>query len=424
MSDVQVPAGGHRPVALVIGGVSPHIAVIERLRSMGFETVLLDYKEAPPAAPHADRHLQVSTLDAQAVEQVARDLNAAAVINVCLDQPLPVVARVRAALALPSPLTAEAAHRLTNKDAMKQVLRAAGVDTARWVVSPGTVAPDVTGLRFPVVAKPVGGTGSLGVVFARDADDLTAQLGQTLAAARDGAILVEEFIEGLELSIDCIVIGGAVHVLLARERHKTWFSDGREATCHATLAPAALSAAVIDLMQDQARAIARAFGIQDGPMLIQSILTADSRLVVLEVAGRIGGGPGANRVVELVTGFDYVGASIDQQLGNRVPFTTRPDGRLFSANNAYALEGVFDRLVGMEALVADGLVEEYYTYRMRGEAISGHLSGRSRVTAFVVAGLDRADLRDRLEQVYARLDILDPQGRSILRRDIGLHHGL
>lgn len=413
-----------KPAALVLGGVSPHIAVVERLKALGYRVVLADYKDAPPAAAFADTHLQISTLDADAVEQAARDVGATAIVNVCLDQPLPVVAAVRQALGLASPLSPDAAHRLTDKDAMKQVLREAGVDTARWVVADTPEALDTTGLRFPVVAKPVGGTGSLGVVFARDEADLAAQLDQSFAMARGGAVLVEEFVEGLELSIDCIVIGGEVHVLLARERHKTWFSDGREATCHATVAPAALTPATEALMQEQARAIAPAFDVADGPLLIQSILTADGRLVVLEVAGRIGGGPGANRVVELVTGFDYVGASIDQQLGRPVRFETRPDGRVFSANNAYASAGAFDRLEGMEALLSDGLVEEHYVYRMQGEEISDHLSGRSRVTAFVAADTDRAALKARLEAIYARLDVLDTEGRSILRRDIGLHHTL
>lgn len=413
-----------RPVALVLGGVSPHIAVVERLRRLGYETVLADYKPAPPAAAHADRHLQISILDAAEVEQAARDIQADAIVSVCLDQPLPILARARATLGLASPLTPDAAHRLTNKDAMKQVLREAGVDTARWVVADSPETLDISALRFPVVAKPVGGTGSLGVIFARDAAGLEAQLDQSFAMARGGEVLVEEFIEGLELSIDCMVIGGAVHVLLARERHKTWFSGGQEATCHATIAPAQLSPATQALMTDQARAIAPAFDIADGPMLIQSILTEDGRLVVLEVAGRIGGGPGANRVVELVTGFDYVGASIDQQLGRPVTLRTKPDGRVFAANNVYAGEGVFDRLTGMEALLEDGLVEEHYVYRMRGEEISDHLSGRSRVTALVAAAESHDALKARVAEIYDRLDILDPEGRSIMRRGIGAHHTL
>lgn len=419
-SDLSNP----KPRALVLGGVSPHIAVVKRLKDLGYETVLADYKDAPPAAAVADRHLQISTLDLQAVEQAAREIGAQAIVSVCLDQPLPILAAVRKSLGLASPLTPEAAHRLTNKDAMKQVLREADVDTARWVVGDSPETLDTTGLRFPVVAKPVGGTGSLGVIFAKDPAELAAQLDQSFAMARGGEVLVEEFIEGLELSIDCIVIGGTVHVLLARERHKTWFSDGREATCHATIAPARLAAETEALMKAQACAIAPAFDIADGPMLIQSILTNDGRLVVLEVAGRIGGGPGANRVVELVTGFDYVGASIDQQLGRPVTLAMSPDGRVFSANNAYGGAGTFDRLTGMDALLDEGLVEEHYVYRMQGEEISDHLSGRARVTAFVCAAEDHAALKARLAEVFRRLDVLDPEGRSMLRRDIGLHHSL
>ncbi len=413
-----------RPRALVIGGVSPHIAVVERLKALGFDTILADYKDAPPAAAHAGRHLQISTLDTDAVLQAARDLDVAAIVNVCLDQPLPVVATVRAALGHAAPMTPEAAHKLTDKDAMKQVLRAAGVDTARWTVAERLDALDARGLTFPVVAKPVGGTGSLGVIFARDAAALDAQLGQSFAAARGGGVLVEEFIEGRELSIDCIVIGGAVHVLLARERHKTWFSGGQEATCHATVAPAELGPETQAQIDAQARAIAPAFGIKDGPLLIQSIMAPDGRLVVLEVAGRIGGGPGGNRVVAMATGFDFVGASIDQQLGRPVTYHTQPDGRVFAANNVYAGQGVFDRLTGMQALLDEGLVEEHYTYRMQGEPISDHLSGRSRVCAFIAAAADHAALKARLADIYDRLDILDPAGRSIMRRDIGLHHTL
>lgn len=47
------PSSTH-PTALVLGGVSPHIAVIDRLRVLGYRPVLTDYKHAPPAAPHAE----------------------------------------------------------------------------------------------------------------------------------------------------------------------------------------------------------------------------------------------------------------------------------------------------------------------------------------------------------------------------------
>lgn len=412
------------PTALVTGGVSPHIAVIKRLKSLGYRTVLVDYKETPLAAPHADLHLQISTLDADAVEQAARTENASAIVNVSLDQPLPIVAEVRVRLGLASPLSPEAAFRLTNKDAMKQVLRNAAVDTAKWTSAQTAEELDLTGLRFPVIAKPIGGTGSLGIILAQKPADLIAQLDHCFAQARGEGVLVEEFIEGLELSLDYIIIGGEVHFLLARERYKTWVPDGKGLTCHATLAPGLLEPETEALGQKQAEAIAAAFGIQDGPLSVQAILTADGRLCVLEVAGRIGGGPGSNRVVSLVTGFDYTGASIDQQLGRPVTFETHPDPRIFCAHNVYASEGRFDRVTGMEALHDEGLVMEEYRYKVAGETVPDQLSSRSRVTAFIACADSRDALRDRLARIYDRLDILDHEGRSILRRDIALHHTL
>lgn len=425
MKDTDRPASVRsKPVVLVMGGVSPHIAVIERLKILGYYTVLVDYKDAPLAAPHADRHLQVSTLDPAAVERAAREVGAVAVINVSLDQPLPVVAQVRAAMGMPSPLTPEAAHRLTNKDAMKQLLQDVGVDTARWVRATRREDLDVGGLCFPLIAKPINGTGSLGVVVAQTPADLESQLDHCLAQARGEGIMVEEFIEGLELSLDFIVIDSVVHRLLARERYKTWVPGGKGVTCHATLAPGSLSASVNAISLKQARLIARAFGISDGPLSVQSIMTSDRRLVVLEVAGRIGGGPGSNRVVSLATGFDYMGASLDQQLGRPVAFELVRDDRVFCAHNVYAGAGVFDRVTGMEEMVEEGLVLENYRYKGQGEMVDDLLSSRSRITAFIAAAADRNTLRGNLARIYERLDILDPDGHSILRRDIALHHTL
>lgn len=410
-----------RPIVMVTGGVSPHITVLKRLRELGYETVLLDYKPNPVAAEHADRHLQISTLDTEAVLQAARDLNAHQIVNVCLDQPLPIVAHVRETLGLPSPLSTTAATALTDKAVMKDVLRDAGIDTARWTLVLSPDAPIPEDLRFPLVAKPVGGTGSLGLAVIRDPADLRQGLARSFEQARDAAVLLEEFVEGLELSVDYIAIDGHVQLLQTRERHKTWFSDGRENTCHATIAPAALSTEALDLLRARGPVFARAFGIENGPLLAQGILTADGRFVILEIAGRIGGGPGGTRVVHLSTGFDYVAASVDQQIGRTPLPPGKPDSRIFSANNVYASEGVFDQLIGMEDLIADGLVMEHYVYRQKGEAIPAHLSGRSRVTAFVAAAPDLATLRKNLKDIHDRLDILDPEGRSIMRRDIGYH---
>lgn len=413
-----------KPVALILGGTSPHIAVVRKLQDMGYYTVLVDYKSSPPAAAVADHHSQISTLDRDAVLKAAQDWNAQAVVNVCLDQPVPVVAWVQEQLGLPCIINSQVAQLVTNKDDMKQALVAAGVPTAGWAMLAQPDDAAALKLDFPVVAKPVAGTGSLGVVFARDAAQLAQVLGHSFEHASGNGVLVEEFIEGLELSVDCIVVEGKVHVLLARERHKTWLADKTESTCHASLSPAELTSQETLSVDQVCSAIAQGFGLENGPMLVQGIVDKTGRFVVLEVAARLGGGPGASRVVALKTGFDYVQASIDQQLGRPVTVALRDSGYFYAANNVYASAGIFAQISGLEDAVNAGLIEEYYVYRTPGDEMPERLSGRSRVTAFVTKSKTRIGLAQKMEQIIPMLDIRDSEDKPVLRADIGLHRSL
>ena len=52
-----------KSVALVLGGTSPHIELINQLKARGYYVVLWDYLKNPPARKFADRFMQESTLE-------------------------------------------------------------------------------------------------------------------------------------------------------------------------------------------------------------------------------------------------------------------------------------------------------------------------------------------------------------------------
>ena len=53
--------------AIVLGGTDDHIKLIELLKSKDYFVILVDYYENPPAKNAADKHIQESTLDKEAV---------------------------------------------------------------------------------------------------------------------------------------------------------------------------------------------------------------------------------------------------------------------------------------------------------------------------------------------------------------------
>ena len=70
--------------------------------------------------------------------------------------------------------------------------------------------------------------------------------------------------------------------------------------------------------------------------------------------------------------------------------------------------------------VADGVVEGFYVHKAKGASIGATLSASDRVASFVVRGDSGDELLRRIRMAMDRLDIVDVEGRSILRRDVYL----
>jgi D-alanine-D-alanine ligase len=86
-----------------------------------------------------------------------------------------------------------------DKDLSKKLFRAAGVQTADWLMAPATVEEVEKKLRFPVVVKPSkqGSTVCLSVV--KKQDDLQPAI--TEAWRYDDEVMIEQFIPGRELTV-------------------------------------------------------------------------------------------------------------------------------------------------------------------------------------------------------------------------------
>lgn len=120
------------------------------------------------------------------------------------EQHVEVAARVAAVYGLPGPgLRAAAISR--NKVMQRLLCAARGVPVPPFaVVTTADEAHEFLAAHAPVVAKPCGGSGSDGVRRLDDAADLT----DYLAAAPNAPFLLEKYVAGRELSVECLVLDG------------------------------------------------------------------------------------------------------------------------------------------------------------------------------------------------------------------------
>jgi len=276
---------------------------------LGFELLFATDRCHRLDDPWQDRAVAVRFHDVDAsvaaIVERAREFPVDGVIAVG-DQPVPLAARAAEALGIRWHTPAGAAASI-DKRRSRAALAAAGLPSPRFTTlhiedagnGPAAEAPPESGLDFPMVLKPLGLSGSRGVIRADNADAFAAASARIAAllarpqirAARSGledAILVEEYIPGREFAIEGALTDGTLTVFAIFDKPDPLEGPFFEETIYVTPSrvPEALQQRMAACVQDAAVAL----GLRHGPVHAECRVAADEEVYVLEVAARPIGG--------------------------------------------------------------------------------------------------------------------------------------
>ncbi|WP_435127244.1 ATP-grasp domain-containing protein [Actinacidiphila sp. bgisy144] len=175
-----------------------------------------------------------------------------------------------------------------------------------------TTAASRTG--FPVVLKPASHAASIGVIRVDTPEELPAAWEFAAAGAGEQGpegqgVLVEEYLVGPEISVECVTIGGTT-TAVAVTRKEVGFAPYFEETGHTVTAGDPL----LPHVAPTAAQAVRALGITDGVQHVEMRLTAAGPRII-EVNSRIGGDL-IGELVSLATGLDLPRIAADIACGN------------------------------------------------------------------------------------------------------------
>ncbi|MFF6809256.1 ATP-grasp domain-containing protein [Streptomyces sp. NPDC012403] len=316
-------------------------------------------RSAPEGAAHpllgARNVITADTNDTEALLPRVERLHAVfgfdGVVTSC-DYYLPTVARVAARLGLPGPAP-EAVESACRKDATRRVLADAGVPGPRFAVHEewAELARSAREIGYPLVVKPVDLCAGMYVRRVDDEEQLAAAV-RALAdfpvnargQRRAPVVLLEELLDGPEVSVETVSHAGAVHVVGVTDKSVGGAPAFIE-TGH--MFPAALPAAAAEAAEQTALGALKALGLTDGVVAHTEIKLTSAGPRVVEVNPR----PAGNRITELVrhvTGIDLAAAFVDVCLG-RAPDLRRTDTGLRSAAVGFLVPRTTGTLEALDA---------------------------------------------------------------------------
>ncbi len=401
--------------ALVLAGGYPQIALINELKSRGFTVLLADYYENPVAKPYADKFFQASTLDVEAITKIAKDEQVDFLITACTDQALLTVAKVSETLGLPCYINYKTALNVTNKSYMKEVFTKNNISTAKHLIMAELDEALIKDLKYPSIVKPVDCNSSKGVKKVYNKEELKAAFDEAVRLSRTDTAIIEEFIEGLEITVDVQIENGKALVLSKAYSDK--IPDDDKFVIYRTRYPINESDAVNKQIEITAQQIADAFGLKNSLMLIQMI-SDGNQIYVLEFSARTGGGV-KYQLIKRVSGFDVIKAVVDLTIGNNPHVQVCPPETKYISNVfIYCNSGIFDRLYGFEELKEQGVISEYFLFKWKGAEMGGATNSGDRIAGFTVQGNSFEEIKANYNLALSKIKVLDPNGNDIMRHDL------
>ena len=365
---------------LVLGAGVAQLGLLEAAAARDLTVIAVDRDPLAPGFAFATERAVVSSEDEQGVERLARARSVDGLISPGADWPVGIAARVAEHLGLPHPISGATAVLATTKTRQRERFAAARV------LQPQTFATADPAIPFPCVVKAPDRQGQRGLTLVSERSGLAAAVEAAAAESRGGGVLVEELIDGPELTVNAVSVDGVFVPLTVTDR---LLAD--PPAFGVALAHAWPSRYGTDGVVAAARAAVAALGITNGPSYTQLRLGADGRAYVVEVAARLGGGHDAE-LCRSALGVDLNDAALSFALGEPCDDVSQSSG----VGGACVLflvapEGVLRAVEGVEEAAALDGVAWVRVYRRPGWRFGPLRRGADRAGAILATGADRDD---------------------------------
>lgn len=301
----------------VIGASYLQQPLVEKAKEMGLEIHCFAWEDGAVCKDIADHFYPISIIEKEEILSICQQVGINGICTIASDVAAPTVAYVAEKMGLVGN-SYESAVRANNKYLMRESFSKADVPCPKYMVAtPDTLnTPTVLdGLRefqYPIIIKPSDRSGSLGVSKICTPAEYYPAIDQAMKVSFRHEAMIEEFIEGREISVEFISYQGHHYPLQITDKVTTGAPHFVELEHHQ---PSSLSKEMYETIYSITEKALNALGITNGASHSEYKITPKGRIAIMEIGARMGGDFIGSDLVRLSTGYDFLKGVIEVALG-------------------------------------------------------------------------------------------------------------
>ena len=303
---------------MIVGASVLQLPAILKAKEIGLHVAVVDYNQEAIGIPHADKFYDASTMDEDAVLAAAEEYQPDGIMTLATDMPMRGVAKASDKLHLHS-INYVTALKATDKSLMIKAFKQFDVPSPWYfdIASFDELKTLEGKVDFPCIIKPTDNAGSHGVAKVNDFKELLENYEYAHSCSRHGEVIVEEYLEGPEVSVEVMVVNGKVNILQITDKITT---EAPHFVEMGHTQPSRLPDSIQEAICQVATMACLSVGIDKGPAHVEMKVTKRGP-VMIELGARMGGDNITTHLVPLSTGIDMVGSTIKVALGEEPDIT-------------------------------------------------------------------------------------------------------
>ncbi len=371
---------------LIIGASVLQLPAIKRAKELGYYVGVVDYDPNAVGIQFADEYFNVSTIDIDGVTEVAKKFSPDGIMTLATDMPMRSIAGATSACGLQG-ISMETAIKSTDKGEMIKCFAENNVEHPWFYIvdSDDKFNETKSLVTFPCIMKPTDSSGSRGVMLLNSVDELEKAYDYTKSFSRCGAVIIEEYLKGSEVSVEVVAVDGTPNVLQITDKLTTGAPHFVEMG-HSQ--PSRLPESDKNDISDLAKRAVKSVGIKNGPAHVEIMLT-DNGPKMIELGARMGGDCITTHLVPLSTGIDMIKSTIDISCGIK-PDIERKFNKASAIRYFNVGHGTITNISGVEEAQSIPGVIEITFVKSIGDTVGEIGSSTDRV-GFVIAQADTAE---------------------------------
>lgn len=393
--------------SVLIFGVGPlQKSIIGRARLLGLYTVGIDPAENAACRNEVDAFEVVGGQNYEGTCSVIERYGIDAIVTAATDKPLVMMARVAQKYHFPF-YSVDTAQWSTDKYQMKQRFAEGGVPCAKGrLVKSADEADD---FEYPVIVKPRDNSGSRGVKLCHCKEELRTSMEEALEVSRLDSVLVEEFIEGPEYSIESLHYGGRSDVVQFTEKKTTAFPYNVELGHRQ---PAMLPAAQQDDIRAVVKRIADCLQYENCPAHTELKINRRG-IFVIESSPRLGGDYITSTLTPLSTGVNMEDQLLHIALGEATDMGEKQEaaaGVCFFSLPTGVITGIDS---AMDTITTWPGVCDFEFKLHAGDRVNPITSSLNRYGHFIVSATGRDSLDKLMDDYSKKIDNMIKVAKTI-----------